>query len=362
MTNDDPATRPRIERATAADAARLAPVIEAAFPRWPAMRIRVPALEHARWKMEGPSGGPPHTHTTVVEGDAVVAAQLRWLAWAHVGPEIIPFDRGADLAVHPDYQGRGLARFIFEDDADRNPPLAPFIRWDTPSNNEKVLHLDIGDQVTWPLRVWTRAFTLRTFVGLHRAAGAGHLGRAALRALTRGRSPRGAPTYRVEELSRFDEETDELWNRTRGAFDIARVRNAALMNWRYLDPRGGAATVIAAYGSNGLLVAYLVFKQAGRTGQIVDVVSDPAHALGVIALVRLAAARLRELGCSHVICWLPPDHPAERALEAARFVDTAQERPVLFETTWMPPAPEAIAIVENPASRLHVMLGDFDFV
>ena len=194
---EQPLTQPpHIVRADADDAGRILPVIQAAFPRWPAMEIEVPVAEYARWKMEGPPGGPLHSNTLVVVGTEVVAGELRWLAWAQIGDEVIPFDRGTDLAVLPDHQGRGLARLIFDDDIVRNPPLAPFIRWDTPSNHEKVLHLDVGDQVLRSMRVWARAFTPRSFLGLHRAAGVGHLARSAIAGLLR-RAPHPARSVAV---------------------------------------------------------------------------------------------------------------------------------------------------------------------
>ena len=135
-----------------------------------------------------------------------------------------------------------------------------------------------------------------------------------------------------------------------------------MMNWRYLDPRGGEAEIVAAFASSGQLAAFVVTKRSGRTGQIVDLVCDPAHPPAATALLDAATVKLRGDGCAQVICWLPPAHPLERSLEAAGFLDTGQKRTVMFETTWMTPGSEAVAVVNDPGSRLHVMMGDFDFV
>jgi len=364
MPPPDPIAAPRrIERADASRADEVTPILRAAFQEtWPPVSTEATPLEYATWKMTGPPGAPAHPHTLVVEDNELVAVELRWLAWAHVGNELFPFDRGVDLAVLPDHQGRGLARAIFDDDFDRNTPLGNFLRWDTPSADARVLHLEEGDFAYRQLRSWVRAFQARTFVGVHRRAGIAHLARALAGAVV-GRLRRSppAPGYRLEPLVSFDERTDALWDRCRVQFDIARLRDAALLNWRYFDQRGGAADVIAAFEGDRV-VGYVALKSEGDIGRITELVVEPGAHAAATALLEDASTRLRAAGCREAIAWLPPDHPEEIALRASSFIDDGNLRDVDLDYTWMSSAPAAVAIIRDPRARLHITMGDFDFV
>lgn len=355
----------RIRRASVKDATLILPVIEAAFPAWPAMPIDVSPLEHLIWKMTGPANAPRHPHTIVLLGDTVVAVEVRWLAHAQIGDQVIPFDRGVDLAVDPNYQGRGLARAIFDDDDDRNVPLGDLVRWDTPSTDAKVQHLDVGDTVRRELRIWTRTFDSRAFAGAHLRAGFPHVLAAAARAARsqlRPRRGRTASRYVVRPLTQFDRQSDALWERTRTEFDIARVRDAALMNWRYLDPRSGRARAMAVFDPAGQMVGYGVAKPDRRDAQLAELVVDPRHAAAGVQLLEAIAADARATGARTLTCWLPPRHPAERALRAAAFLDTGRVRDLTIDMTWMAGAPAAIDCIRDPHARLHITIGDFDFV
>lgn len=358
----------RIVRAGVEDAAEILPVLQRAFPDWPAADTDVSPLEHLQWKMAGPPGAPDHPHTIVRSGETTVAVQVRWLAHARVGEQTIPYDRGTDLAVDPDHQGKGIARFIFDDDATRNPPLGSFIRWDTMPNSPQVLHLEADDIIPRQLRVWARTFEVRTHLGIHRRAGSRHLLEASARRAVRAihqlipsRGATGTPPGRISELATFDERTDDVWESASRQFDLARVRDAALMNWRFRDPRGGRATALGLEDGDRLL-GYVVFKQHAAEGRIVDLVVRPEHPAVATALLEAASTRLRAEGARAVICWLPAGHPSEPALGAAGFLDTTRPQALMLDLTWMGAAEDAVRLVRDASCRPHITMGDFDFV
>ncbi|MDA0351905.1 MAG: GNAT family N-acetyltransferase [Chloroflexi bacterium] len=369
MTEDRlPPPDRRVVRADASWANAILPLLQAAFPRWPAPEIEVSPFDHLQWKMTGAPGAPDHPHTVVLEGDRIVAVQLRWLAHAHVGGAVMPFDRGVDLAVDPERQGTGLARFIFDDDPLRNPPLGDFVRWDTPSNDARVPHLEAQHLAGRRLRVWVRTFDVRTFAATHRQGGRKHLAvtaasalRRKLSKLPRANSAAPIPRTQVSDLTAFDARTDALWEAVAPQFDIARVRDAELMNWRYFDPRAGRASALAAFEGN-TLVGYTVYKRRASEGAILELVAHPRHRGAAGVLLRAACDRLRAAGASRVRCWLPPGHPSEAALPAVGFRDAGHPQQLIIDYGWMLGATEAVAVVRDPSSKLHITMGDLDFV
>lgn len=363
-----PTTEPRIDYATDADAEEMVALLQAAFPSWPPVEVTVPAVDHLRWKMEGSPNARPRPSTVVREGDAIVAIQLRWLALAHVGDEVLTFDRGVDLSVHPDHRGNRLASLIFRDDRRLSDSFAPFLRWDLPPSSEAVLHLEDDVNIMRHAHTWIRTFNPHTALGLHTRAGARHTLRVAAETVRRavatrsGRGPNPADSpVRIGPLERFDDRTDALWERARTQFDVARLRDAASMNWRFTDPRAGRSSTLAAIAEDGRALGYVVSKRAAEEGAILDLVIDPAELPAGRALLAAACEELRAAGCRQVRCLLPVGHPLEGTLGDAGFHQVGAPRAIQIGVGHMPSEVRALEVLRDPAVRIHITLGDFDF-
>ena len=341
-------------------------VIEAAFDRWPPFDLGVPALDHLLWKMQ-PPGDLPVRHTVGVIDGQIMATALRWMAEAEVDGQILIVNDGANIAIDPAYQGRGFSRMMNQSEIRRDQ--LGHLGVSTRSHNERVLKIRVqGGRAERYLRVWSRAFDLRTALATHlRAGGPLHLARVLPRLLARRRSaPSLAAGVWLEVITQFDERADALWEATRGTFDLARVRRAPYLNWRYADPRAGETLILGAFdgasSTHAALLAYAVFRRTGDHWNLIDVFTHPGHGHATAPLVAEGCTRLRELGCRAITAWLPPGHPDAPALRAAGFEDTG--RPLLLEFD-APPGqtadPERLARFAAPDLRVHVTMGDFDF-
>ncbi len=82
-------------------------VIQLSFGSWPGFELPVPPLEHLRWKMEShPQAWQQHR---VVELDSkIVGAGVRIPREVMLKGQVRLARDGGDLAVHPDYQRRGI--------------------------------------------------------------------------------------------------------------------------------------------------------------------------------------------------------------------------------------------------------------
>lgn len=354
---------PEFRLATTADVPEMLGLFEAAFGEWPAADLSVSPLEHLKWKMEL-APGVPATHPVGLIDGWIVAAVLRWGAPAKLGDRECFTNTGADLAVHPDFQGRGFGGPLAKYGAASAMEHSDF-GFGTPSRNARVPRIYENleyEQGMHALSVWVRAFDLRTLAGSHFRGGfvrnpVKAIGRVA-RAYARSGSPSSSARTRIEELDSFDERVDRLWAAARGSFDFAIVRSSDYLNWRYCDARGGKSSVIAALEGDEM-VGYAVFKQTGDSGTVVDLLVHPDQIDVAAALLDAGSRRLRNVGCRALTCWLPPGHPYERALSAARFVDTGGRTPLQF---WDPRSSNVLEPLEVPEPRIHCTLGDFDWV
>ena len=93
--------QPVFRRGNIDDADAMLRVIQAAFPEWPAFDIDVSPIDHLRWKMSQPESLRRDLHAIVEIDHELVACQVRWRSRISVGGDEVPFELGADMAVHP---------------------------------------------------------------------------------------------------------------------------------------------------------------------------------------------------------------------------------------------------------------------
>lgn len=361
MTVRTDSSEPRYRRGDVDDAPGALRVIEAAFSSWPPFEIDVPAIDHLRWKMT-PVGLPGNLHGIVELDGEIVAVQLRWQSRIHVRGIEHPCEYSADLSVLPSAQGRGLGSLLRDSEAVRQR-REPSVGFDTIGNNERAIQMySKRGQVRRSLGVWVRALTVRAFLGAHRQGGVPHLARASVAAATqRARALRNsAPrTDGVEVVTAFDDRATALWDTVRHEYDLARVRSASWLNWRYLDPRAGLITAFQLTEGERLL-GYAVVRRDGAHGRVLDLVTDPAAVGAGARLLERAVAELRRAGCTSVECLLPDGHREQPVLREAGFLPTNSTRAVEVTKTRHAQIPEVLEVFANPASPIHIMFGDFD--
>jgi len=322
-----PKPAPEVRLATLDDAPSMLRVLEAAFDPWPSFEVGVGGLDHLRWKMTMP--GQPAAHTVGLVNGEIAAVSLRWVSRMRLGDEELIQDSSVDHAVHPDFQGRGLggaiARF-----AHAKAEAYSDVSLGTGSSDDRIPSIfDSFDpsRVTHVLPVRSRAFGVRAFIGSHRRGGGlPGLARNVARALQQQVSTagqRGEPSgVRIEELTAFDERVDPLWRAFGSRFEFTVERDVDYLNWRYCDPRGGTAVVLAAFEGDQM-VAFTVFKAAGDWSNVLDFAVLPDHPRAAALTRELLDAgcrRMEEAGARGARLALGMRHPAGRVVEAAGFL------------------------------------------
>lgn len=364
MPSSESPEEPTFRRTSVDEAPAILRVLESAFDRWPAFTIDVSPLDHLRWKMTPPGDTAP-LHAVVELNGEIVGVQLRWIGHIEVRGTELPFDFGTDMSVHESARGKRLGSLLRDSEGERLFDQR-IVGFDTVSANQQVVDMyEERQPIRRPLARWTRPLTPRAFLATHRQQGVGRLTTATLRAAAdrlrpRRRAPAGQqPAWRIEPVEAFDERTDALWSRVRGGYQLSRVRDAAWLNWRHLDPRAGQIEAFQAIEGDRSL-GYAAFRRDGRAGRVLDLVTDPdAPGVGA-ALLQHGCARLREAGCDTVDGIVPSPHRDEAALQAAGFSRREAALAVQVTRARNRAVPEILEVFEDPTTPIHLMYGDFD--
>jgi hypothetical protein len=110
----------------------------------------------------------------------------------------------------------------------------------------------------------------------------------------------------VEPLRRFDAGFTEFWERVAGKFDLAVRRDAAYLNWRFVEPPHVRYSMVALT-REGRCDGYTVFRHVreprGRVTVLVDFLVDPADELGFKTLLRWVDAEARAADSDKIRCF-----------------------------------------------------------
>ena len=142
----------------------------------------------------------------------------------------------------------------------------------------------------------------------------------------------------VGRIDRFDERFDIFWNRIKHDYPIMTVRDAAYLNWRYMDaPQMDYEAFCLERPGSGQILGYMVlgsYKIDYRRGQIYDIVTSKGDGMdGVFALLRHGLDHFRRKGAATVECWMLPHCHVYPALRRLGFLRREQEgRNVILET------------------------------
>jgi hypothetical protein len=114
------------------------------------------------------------------------------------------------------------------------------------------------------------------------------------------------PRADVEPLRRFDTRFTDFWERIAPKFDLAVRRDAAYLNWKYIEPPHIRYSVVGLK-RNDRFEGYAVFRHMreplGRITVLVDFLVDPSDEAGLQALLRWVDAEARAADSDKIRCY-----------------------------------------------------------
>jgi hypothetical protein len=111
----------------------------------------------------------------------------------------------------------------------------------------------------------------------------------------------------VEVVRRFDRDIDRLWERVSPRLDLAVRRDAAYLNWKFIEPphvRYSVAVLRRDDEPHGYAVYRHLREPQGRVTQIVDLLADPADERGLKTLLRWVDREARAEDSDKIRCYV----------------------------------------------------------
>jgi hypothetical protein len=111
----------------------------------------------------------------------------------------------------------------------------------------------------------------------------------------------------VEVVRRFDRDMDRLWERVAPRLDLAVRRDAAYLNWKFIEPphvRYSVAVLRRDDEPHGYAVYRHLREPQGRVTQIVDLLTDPADERGLKTLLRWVDREARAEDSDKIRCYM----------------------------------------------------------
>lgn len=170
--------------------------------------------------------------------------------------------------------------------------------------------------VPWEIRIGTRS-SLRRHLGMFDKA-LGSLAALVLDKLYRMRWRKRDFGLQVSFVERFGPEFDELWERYRDLYPACFYRDAATLNWRYIDNPVWKHRVMAAH-REGQMVGYIVWREWDDSGSMIATVLDFWHGKDQEVLQTLLdAARRKALadGCVFLRFAIQEGGPEQEAFQS----------------------------------------------
>ena len=232
-----------------------------------------------------------------------------------------------DLFVHPDYRRQGIFSALTREACDQAQAEGAEVFCVRPNDNSFPGLVRMGFEETFRLRPMLKILNIRNVLRWKLASPLlRHLCRPAAEVLAsvafRGRPPAIPPGVGVSQVTRLDEEIDDLWGRAAKRCDVSAVRDRAYLHWRYIDNPNTYAIYVAR--SNAATVGYVVTRQRQsdsglRQGYLVDVLVDPDHPALMPALVGKALEHFRVERADAVFTWVLQTSELYQALRTCGF-------------------------------------------
>ena len=344
------------------------------FEQWPWFEIDCSVAEHLHWKLSANEDSWAQQIVASLDDDdsyiVALAIRIRRPGWLR-GRQCVVADV-VDQSVHPDWRRMHINQkrsdLRARDGHDTHDFQMSWLPNHPATRKEGLQRTELGNAV---LVFWKPASLRSLFSVPLRTAGAKHaarvvfqdLRRRARRVLERARPIRGKRfDGKVVDLERFDDRTDAVWEAAKPAFDFAIARTQEYLNWRYADPRSGRFLIRGVLEGDELL-GYSVTRPYSDPVEIVDLLVHPGRFDALDALIGdVITTRERTAsggGARDIHCWLPQRHPYRETLLAHGFLDSGRDPSFRFRPATM--SAEELAFLTDPATPVHITLGDSDF-
>jgi hypothetical protein len=275
---------------------------------------------------------------------------------------------GGDLAVHPDYRGKGIWRSMVDIWTQNKwtPVNISYNHSGTPIvvNRAKARKSLIFPS---PLRHYIRIRDIDEFLKVKDIPNSmvkkmGYLSFSWLHMIRNIGKRRKFENYSIKTITEFDNRINTFWKHIKDDYDLIVERKKEYLNWRYCDPRGGLYTVRLVEEDNEIL-GYSVlhinkFNTDYPEGYIIDLITAINDEDVVASLLDDANKYFDKNNVRVMHHWAPRDSLNSKIIDRYGFIDMQKEVFVWFGNQGDPTILEAIKNARK--DRVMFQLGDLD--
>lgn len=112
--------------------------------------------------------------------------------------------------------------------------------------------------------------------------------------------------FEIREISKFDEEYDELYNTVSTQINIGVNRGAAYMNWRYIIKPDEVYARYGLYEYNqliGVVIFTLKNKHGGKIGYLMELLYNPKNTNAAKYLLKFSSKILKKNNADLILAW-----------------------------------------------------------
>lgn len=172
---------------------------------------------------------------------------------------------------------------------------------------------------------------------------------------------------RVIRVLRFDDRFDQFWQRIQRDYRVQLVRDAAYLNWRYVDaPNAVYERLCIEHASSGTIEGFVVLRLTQRGDQVRGSICDlvtPRQGQRAVAHALLAASLkwFRAHSAAIAEVWMLPGSPLRFVLRSHGFIPRSKEQ-YGFQASLIAPETDSPHQGIEQADDWFLAMGDSDRV
>jgi GNAT superfamily N-acetyltransferase len=330
------------------------------------------------WKFKDNPIGFSHGNVVVAEHKGkIIATYAGWQRQIKVGNKIIKGSLGVDLITHQKYRRQGIfkamTKRLFSNHAQEGIELTMGF---TAYSSRKLTdfrgaalkgHYKYGwfqiDDVMYSVRVLNAGAILKSRFNSNIMQNIMRMPtNLALKLYTRVKKPPIVRGLRINELSNFDKDFNDLWKKASRDWNICVVRTQDILNWRYFNMPVSDYLAYSAYVDDELM-GYVILNidQTGgqKIGNIIDIFTQRNRTDIVHNLISHSVSIFMRENVDKVSCWMLNGHPYSNVLKKCGFLRRHPE--VMLSARFNGETELSKDYIENQQNWL-ISTGDSDIV
>jgi hypothetical protein len=266
------------------DVQQIVELLRTSFNEWPHFDLDCSPKDHWEWKYQD---NPLKTNIVIVAetDNKIVGCDHKLFNKFKIAGKILTCRQGLDSATHPNYRGKSIYSKIreFEVKMDQKPTIPTGIQYYA-SSNPIIINKEeeLGEKhFPYPILALIRIIDIDLHLKKRKLIDKTLIkyGYDAMKILntlenSSNKKKKQNSNMKIVEIKKFDNRTNNFWNKIQNNYAFIAVRSKEYLNWRYCDHRGGNYIVKAAT-ENDDIIGYVVlrinnFDKTYPIGYVVD--------------------------------------------------------------------------------------------